>query len=98
MITTDINYPYITENKNGIAIIEGTRMKITQLVAERLAYGWSPEEFHYQHPDITMGQIYSAFAYYADNEALVHSQIEAEERFVDEISKKIKKSNFFNRI
>ncbi len=28
-----------------------------------MAYGWSPEEMHFQHPDLTLGQIYSALAY-----------------------------------
>ncbi|MCI0690387.1 hypothetical protein L0337_00100, partial [candidate division KSB1 bacterium] len=29
--------------------------------------GWSPEELHYQHPYLTLGQIFSALAYYADH-------------------------------
>ncbi|MBF0328235.1 MAG: DUF433 domain-containing protein [Nitrospirae bacterium] len=35
-------------------------MKVVELVVEKIAYGWSPEELHFQHPYLTLGQIYSA--------------------------------------
>ena len=42
-------------------------MKIIELVSGHLAFGWSPEEIKFQHPYLSMGQIYSALAYYWDN-------------------------------
>lgn len=54
--------------RDGVPEIAGTRYKVTHLVQERLAYGWSPEEIQYQHPDLSLGQIYSALAYYADHQ------------------------------
>ena len=98
MTTTDITYPYITENKNGVAIIEGTRMKITQIVAEKMATGWTAEELQYQHPEISLAQIYSALTYYADNEELVKRQIDKEMKFVDEMEKILPMSKFKERI
>jgi uncharacterized protein (DUF433 family) len=41
-------------------------MKVAELVAEVQAYGWSPEELHVQHPDLSLGQIPSVMAYYWD--------------------------------
>jgi len=38
----------------------GTTLKVVELVLEQMAYGWSPEELHFQHPYLTLGQIYSA--------------------------------------
>ncbi len=35
-------------------------MKVIEIVLEKIAYGWSPEELHFQHPYLTLGQIYSA--------------------------------------
>jgi len=61
---------------DGIARIVGTRYQVIQLVTEKLAYGWSPEEMQYQHPDLTLGQIYAALAYYADHEAEINNVIE----------------------
>lgn len=42
-------------------------MKVVELIAERSAYGWSPEELYFQHPYLTLGQIHSALAYYWDH-------------------------------
>ena len=39
-------------------------MKVVELVTSVEAYGWSPEELHFQYPHLSMSQIYSALAYY----------------------------------
>ena len=41
-------------------IIAGTNMKVIEIVLEKTAYGCSPEELHFQHPYLTLGQMYSA--------------------------------------
>ena len=61
---------------DGIPRIAGTRYKVIHLAKEKIAYGWSPEEMQYQHPDLTLGQIYSALAYYADHQDELDRQIE----------------------
>jgi len=43
-------YEPIVVNEDGVPIIAGTTMKVVELVVERAAYGWSPEELHFQHP------------------------------------------------
>jgi uncharacterized protein (DUF433 family) len=60
-------YEHILLNEQGVAVIAGANMKVVELVAETTAYGWSPEELHFQHPYLSMGQIYSALAYYWDH-------------------------------
>jgi hypothetical protein len=42
-------------------------MKVIELVSGYIAFGWSPEELHFQHPYLSMSQIHSALAYYWDN-------------------------------
>src|SRR5262245_57181108 len=71
-------YEHLTFNEQGVAIIEHTRMKVSQLVSEVMAYGWSPQELHFQHPHLSMGQIHSALAYYWDHKQEVERQIEEE--------------------
>jgi uncharacterized protein (DUF433 family) len=66
-MTTATTYEHIVLNQAGIPIIEGTNTKIVEIVAEVKAYGWSPEEIHFQHPYLSLGQIHSALAYYWDN-------------------------------
>lgn len=77
--TTPTDYKYILLNPNGVAIIAGTTMKVTELVASYLAYGWSPEELHVQFPHISLSRIYSALSYYWDHQVeldqILHDQI-----------------------
>ncbi|MBI5410593.1 MAG: DUF433 domain-containing protein [Nitrospirae bacterium] len=71
-------YPHITRRDDGVAIIDGTTIKVIELIAEVHAYGWSPEELHFQHPGLSLGQIHSALAYYWDHrEALDREQTQA---------------------
>jgi hypothetical protein len=54
------------------------------VVAEVMAYGWSPEELHFQHPYLSMGQIHSALAYYWDHEEEINQQIEDDFQYAAE--------------
>ncbi len=60
-------YEHIVLNEDRAPSIAGTTMKVVELVVEQQAYGWSPEELHFQHPYLTLGQIHSALAYYWDH-------------------------------
>jgi uncharacterized protein (DUF433 family) len=51
----------------GVPTIAGTSVKVIELVLDKMAYGWSPEEMHLQHPGLSLGQIHSALAYYWDH-------------------------------
>ncbi len=77
MSSVQISYEHIALDEKGTPFIKGTTMKVVELVAEKLAYGWSAEEIHFQHPYLTLGQIYSALAYYADHQAELEKDIEA---------------------
>lgn len=69
-------YEHIILDAKGTPIIAGTTMKVVELVVEKLAYGWSAEELYFQHPYLTLGQIYSALAYYADHQVELEKDIE----------------------
>jgi uncharacterized protein (DUF433 family) len=69
-------YEHIALNDDGAPVITGTTMKVVELIVERVAYGWSPEELHFQHPHVSLGQIYSALAYYSDHQADLDRDIE----------------------
>ena len=59
----------------GIAWIGGTRVKVTEVVLDKIAYGWSPEEIHFQHPHLSLAQIHGALTYYYENQVQLDTQI-----------------------
>ncbi|MGD8624434.1 MAG: DUF433 domain-containing protein [Anaerolineae bacterium] len=67
MLAVETRYEHIVLDDEQVPFIAGTTMKVIELVLERRAYGWSPEELHFQHPHLTLGQIHSALAYYWDH-------------------------------
>lgn len=67
MTFASTRYEHIVLDEHGVPHIAGTTMKVVELVTARLAYGWSPEELHFQFPHLTLGQIHSALAYYWDH-------------------------------
>ena len=80
-------YEHIAIGEDGVPTIAGTTMKVIELVVERLAYGWSPEELHLQHPYLTLGQIHSALAYYWDHEEELNREIEQDLKDIDQMRK-----------
>ena len=78
-------YPHIVLDEEEVAIIEGTSMKVTELVVERLAYGWSPEELHLQHSYLTLSQVHAALAYYWDHAEQSDKEIAARLDKVEEL-------------
>jgi len=97
MALGETSYRHIVLDENGVPIIAGTTMKVVELVVEKLAYGWSPEELHFQHPYLTLGQIYSALAYYADHAEELNRDIEQRLRFVDQLRQVNTPSPLVNR-
>ncbi|MFQ5614296.1 MAG: DUF433 domain-containing protein [Anaerolineae bacterium] len=73
--STTTTYEHVQLDANGVPILAGTTMKVVELVMAQMAHGWSPEELHFQHPDLTMGQIYSALAYYWDHKEMLDADI-----------------------
>ena len=60
---------------HGIAWIGGANVKVTEVVLDKIAYGWSPEEIHFQHPYLSLAQIHAALTYYYENQSLLDAQI-----------------------
>jgi len=67
MALIETKYEHVVLNDEGVPSIAGTTMKVIELVTAQAAYGWSPEELHFQFPYLTLGQIHSSLAYYWDH-------------------------------
>lgn len=61
----------------GVARIEGSRIKVMHLVMEKTANGWTPEEVQRQFPHLSLAQVYAAFAYYHAHRDEIDRQIKA---------------------
>lgn len=70
------SYEHILLDENRVAQVAGANTKVVEIVLDQLAYGWSAEEIHRQHPHLALGQIHSALAYYWDHRAEVDTDIE----------------------
>lgn len=79
----ETKYPHILLDDYNIPVLAGTTMKVVELVSAHLAYGWSAEELRFQFPDLSLGQIYSALAYYWDNQDSLEKDIEKRLEFAE---------------
>ena len=68
MALSATRYEHVSLDEAGVPRITGTTTKVVELVANYLAGGSSPEELHLNFPHFTLGQIYSALAYYWDHQ------------------------------
>jgi uncharacterized protein (DUF433 family) len=83
-LATATAYQQIQLDEQGVPFISGTTMKVVELVMAQMAYGWSPEELHFQHPYLTMNQIHSALAYYWEHKEELDADINRRLQFVEQ--------------
>src|SRR5438876_921116 len=67
-------------DEQGVAWLTGTKTKVIEVALDKLAYGWSPEEIHFQHPGLSLAQIYGALSYYYENQERLDTEIERRRR------------------
>ena len=62
-----VTYAHIGYNAHGEPIIASTRIKVRMIALDRIVHGWDADEIQRHHPDLTLGQVHSALAYYFDH-------------------------------
>ena len=77
-MATKTKYRHIRKDDQGVPFIEGTALKVREIIKERQAYGWSPEEIYRNHSSLSLGQIYSALSYYWDHTDEIDHEIRDE--------------------
>jgi len=85
---TSTNYEHVQIDASGVPTIRGATMKVVELVMAQMAYGWSPEELHFQHPELTLGQIHSALAYYWDHQEELDADIQRRWQYAEDARRK----------
>ncbi len=68
---------HIVIDDSGRAWIDDSNVKVIEVARDHIAYGWSPEEIHWQYPHLGLAQIYAALAHYHDNRAAMDAEIES---------------------
>lgn len=67
--------PHIHLDSRGVAWVDDTNTKVVEVALDRIAHGWSPEEIHFQHPHLSLGQIHAALGYYYDHQVEMDADI-----------------------
>jgi len=97
-LLNETRYEHIVLNEARVPMIAGTTMKVIELALDHLAYGWSPEELHFQHPHLSLGQIHSALAYYWDHRAELDEDIERRLQLVDQLQQTMPSTSLAERL
>lgn len=91
-------YPHIVLTSKNVPVIEGTTMKVIEVVLAQRSYGWTAEEIQINHRYLNMGQIYAALAYYCDNRQALDRDIESREDVVQKQEQAAGESAFSARL
>jgi uncharacterized protein (DUF433 family) len=79
------SYTHIEHNMSGEPTLAETRIKVRMIALDRIAREWDAEEIQRHHPDLSLGQIYSALAYYDDHQEEMDRDIAERRRRVAEL-------------
>ena len=83
---------HIEIDERGVAWITDANTKVIEVVLDRVAYGWSPEEIHFQHPTLSMAQIHAALTYYYDHQVELDDEIVRQLKEVEALAEAAKDS------
>ena len=84
MPTTTV-IPHIKVDPEGRPWVDDTNIKVIEIVLDHVAYGWSAEAIHENHPHLSLAQIYAALAWYYDHQAEMDKEIERQSERVAEL-------------
>ncbi len=90
-------YKHITQDDRGRAVIEGTNMRVCELIDEHHAHGWSADELHWQHPYLTLAQIHAAFTYYYDHQEQIDEESRAALARAEDMSTQAEPTSVFRK-
>lgn len=71
-----------------------------EIVVDKLSYGWSPEEIHFQHPNLMLAQIHGALThyYYYENQVEIDAQIQRRLEGADRLASSVFDHEFRRRL
>ena len=91
-------YEHISIDEQGVAHIREANTKVVEIVLAKKAFEWEPEGFQSQFPHLSLGQIYSALAYYWDNKKQIDMEIEWRIARINHIQENMPPSKIASRL
>ena len=76
---------HVSRDAAGVLRVRGTGYKVIMLLGEHVHQGWDAEEMHRQHPDLTLGQIYSVLGHYYDHLEELRAELAEREQHAAEL-------------
>ena len=98
MSVVETRYEHIVLNEAGEPAVAGTTTTVLEIAVEKIAYGWNPEEMVTEHPYLTLGQVSSALAYYADHQEELDAEIEADLEYAAQLEREAGPSPLVERL
>ena len=68
--------------------IAGHRIRVQDIVLWHERLGYSPDEIVSKYPQLTMGDVHAALAYYHDNQAVIRGDIDEGEALAESLQQK----------
>lgn len=81
-----VSLTHIEYDDRGVAWVIGANTKVIEIAVSHLAYGFSPEEIHFQYPHLSMGQIHAALMHYWDNQTAYDETIRKQVEEIDRLA------------
>jgi len=78
--------------------IAGTKVKVAEIVRDKIAYGWSPEEIHFQQPHLSLAQILAALTWYYENQSSIAASIKHQVEEADSFAIKASDPEFRRKL
>jgi uncharacterized protein (DUF433 family) len=88
----------IEVDHEGVAWIGGTKVKVTEVVLDKIAHGWSPEETHLEHSNLSLVQVYAALTYYYENQTRLATQIRDRLEAVEKLAPSVSDADFRRKL
>ncbi len=82
---TTIPTAHIRLDARGVAWIDDTNTKVSEVAQDMIAHGWSPEEIHFQHPHLSLAQIHAALGFYFDHKSEMDAAMQESLRQADQL-------------
>jgi len=91
VMTVAISYPHIVKIAGKPARLERMpRIRVAQIVIDYLNHGWSADEICVHYPHLKLAEVHSAMAYYFDHQVEIDSELEVEQKLIEESRKNAK--------
>lgn len=76
---------HVALDGKGRPCLKKSNFKLVQLIGAILGQRWTPEETLEQHPDLTLGEIHAALAYYYDHKDSMDAEMQKLSDEVDQL-------------